>query len=471
MSVPNLSLEHLAEVKAFVELCKLDPSILCKPEFAFVKSLIEHFGGKVEVAKSKSETECKIEETETKSEIESEESDLELDMTGVIEPETDAPQEMGNFTLQPTEEEITESQAKRSEAVSAFVEKDYEKAIQLYTEAIILNPQAALLYAKRGQIYLLLNKPNACIRDCDRALELNPDSAAGHKFRGRAYHLLGKWEEAANDLRLACKFDFDEQADEWLREATPNNCYFQNIISCQNNSNCHIVLILLVSAVVTANSSCNSSGISSSSIVGCVPEVISQARKIEEHKRKKERKLEEGLGHAKGENVRKEKEEEPTKGTGEKGDFYKFLSDPEMLEGFMDPEISVAFKEIYENPTSLWKYHKNPKIVTFIEKVAKKFDDGTGRPNLSGMMAGMPGCSGINVPQFTAPKPSQQPQDDVDRHSMRTRTASMKESRNRECFLPCCITLFSRYFHVIFAQLHMMERVKQKMSILASDNR
>lgn len=138
------------------------------------------------------------------------------------EPETDAPQEMGNFTLQPTEEEITESQAKRSEAVSAFVEKDYEKAIQLYTEAIILNPQAALLYAKRGQIYLLLNKPNACIRDCDRALELNPDSAAGHKFRGRAYHLLGKWEEAANDLRLACKFDFDEQADEWLREATPN---------------------------------------------------------------------------------------------------------------------------------------------------------------------------------------------------------------------------------------------------------
>ncbi|KAF7391398.1 hypothetical protein HZH66_009878 [Vespula vulgaris] len=176
-------------------------------------------------------------------------------------------------------------------------------------------------------------------------------------------------------------------------------------------------------------------------VVGCVPEVISQARKIEEHKRKKERKLEEGLGHAKGENVRKEKEEEPTKGTGEKGDFYKFLSDPEMLEGFMDPEISVAFKEIYENPTSLWKYHKNPKIVTFIEKVAKKFDDGTGRPNLSGMMAGMPGCS-----DYAA---------QIDRHSMRTRTASMKESRNRECFLPCCITLFSRYFHVIFAQLHV----------------
>ena len=39
--------------------------------------------------------------------------------------------------------------------------------------------------------------------------------------------------EAAKDLRLACKIDFDEQADEWLREVTPNVslfCYFQYFI-------------------------------------------------------------------------------------------------------------------------------------------------------------------------------------------------------------------------------------------------
>lgn len=129
---------------------------------------------------------------------------------------------MGNLTLKPTEEEIAESQAKRSEAVSAFMEKDYEKAVQLYTEAIVLNPHAALLYAKRSQIFLLLNKPNACIRDCDRAIELNPDSAAAYKFRGRAYSLLGQFEKAVIDLRLASKLDFDEQLDEWLREITPN---------------------------------------------------------------------------------------------------------------------------------------------------------------------------------------------------------------------------------------------------------
>ena len=36
------------------------------------------------------------------------------------------------------------------------------------------------------------------------------------------YRLLGKFVEAAKDLRTACKIDFDDTADEWLKEVTPN---------------------------------------------------------------------------------------------------------------------------------------------------------------------------------------------------------------------------------------------------------
>ena len=36
------------------------------------------------------------------------------------------------------------------------------------------------------------------------------------------FRLLGKWEEAAKDLRLACKIDYDDQANEWLKEVSPN---------------------------------------------------------------------------------------------------------------------------------------------------------------------------------------------------------------------------------------------------------
>lgn len=34
--------------------------------------------------------------------------------------------------------------------------------------------------------------------------------------------LLGNWEEAVKDLRLACKIDYDDQANDWLKEVTPN---------------------------------------------------------------------------------------------------------------------------------------------------------------------------------------------------------------------------------------------------------
>ena len=73
-------------------------------------------------------------------------------------------------------------------------------------------------------VFIKLKKPNAAIRDCDEAIRINPDSAQGYKWRGRAHLLLGHWEEAAKDLQTACKLDYDEDADEWLREIKPKVC-------------------------------------------------------------------------------------------------------------------------------------------------------------------------------------------------------------------------------------------------------
>ncbi|XP_043584161.1 putative protein FAM10A4 [Bombus pyrosoma] len=371
MSFP-ITPEFITQLGSVVNSCILNPSLLYQPDYSFLKSLIEFYGGRIPEINQKSSNESpskKPEDANASEEPEPEpepESDIDLDMSGVIEPDEDTPQKMGNPTLQPTEEEIAESQAKRSEAVSAFIEKDYEKAIELYTEAIVLNPQASLLYAKRGQIFMLINKPNACIRDCNRALELNPDSAAAHKFRGRAYHLLGKFEEAATDLRLACKFDFDEQADEWLREVTPN------------------------------------------------------ARKIEEHKRKKERKIQEKLERERQERLRKAREsakayEDNTRtsqtdhsgNTPGIGNFYQFLNDPDVLKAFQDPEIAEAFRDISSNPTNILKYQSSAKVMMFVNKMAAKFAGPSNMPDaFHGLMGGIPGFA---MPRTSKPKP----QDDV----------------------------------------------------------
>ena len=67
-------------------------------------------------------------------------------------------------------------------------------------------------------VYIRLQKPNAAKRDCDRAIQLNPDSAQGYKWRGKAHRLLGHWEDAAKDLRTACKLDYDDSAYELLKD-------------------------------------------------------------------------------------------------------------------------------------------------------------------------------------------------------------------------------------------------------------
>lgn len=42
-------------------------------------------------------------------------------------------------------------------------------------------------------------------------LQINPDSAKGYKSRGMARSMLGQWEEAAKDLHVASKLDYDEE--------------------------------------------------------------------------------------------------------------------------------------------------------------------------------------------------------------------------------------------------------------------
>lgn len=48
--------------------------------------------------------------------------------------------------------------------------------------------------------------------------QINPDSAKGYKSRGMAKAMLGKWEEAAQDLRMAAKLDYDEEIGAELKK-------------------------------------------------------------------------------------------------------------------------------------------------------------------------------------------------------------------------------------------------------------
>ncbi|CAB3993652.1 hsc70-interacting, partial [Paramuricea clavata] len=240
--------DQLALLKDFVNIMKLSPAEIHNPNLKFFKDWIESFGGNLPPppeepsSETEDEKEPKVEDMEEENEEpkketttstkstekdpesdESAESDIEIDNEGVVEPDTDEPQPMGDINVEEvSEDDMTEASEKRSAGVMAMSEGELDKAITLLTEAVLKNPRSAPTYAKRASCYIRMSKPNAAIRDCNRAVELNPDSAHSYKWRGRAYMLLGEWEKAKSDLATACKIDWDDQANEWLKAAAPN---------------------------------------------------------------------------------------------------------------------------------------------------------------------------------------------------------------------------------------------------------
>ncbi|XP_068098216.1 hsc70-interacting protein [Hyperolius riggenbachi] len=402
----------LEELREFVRLCQSNPAILHRPELRFFTDwLISHSGenqssneqeggirmppsfdpgketsrsgtlkaiafsiGRVTcfarllTEASTTGAESNKSEDEKKERIpsptpppDSEESDLEIDNEGVIPPDEEAPQEMGDDELEVTEEMMETANEKKGEAINALGDGDLEKAIDLFTQAIKLNPKIAILYAKRASVYIKLQKPNAAIRDCDRAIFINPDSAQPYKWRGKAHRLLGHWEDSARDLAMACKLDYDEDASALLKEVQP------------------------------------------------------RAQKIAEHRRKYERKREEREINEKKERVRKaqeeheraQREEEARRqagaqfGGGFPGGFPggmpgmggipgmggfpgmggmagmpgvgEILSDPEVLTAMQDPEVMAAFQDVAQNPANISKYQTNPKVMNLISKLSSKF--------------------------------------------------------------------------------------------------
>ncbi|KAM7386473.1 hypothetical protein PAMA_009200 [Pampus argenteus] len=345
----------VTELKKFVQMCESNPDILHLPEMSFLRTWLQSMGATIPPPR-KTEERCQggcpcgpppasasRPEPEPPVLSESEESDIEIDQEGVIEPDTDEPQEMGEFdNIEVTEEMMDLASEKKVAAIDALGEGDLQKALDLFTEAIKLNPCVAIMYAKRASVFIQMQKPNAAIRDCDRAISINPDSAQPYKWRGKAHRLLGHWEEAVRDLATACKLDYDEDASAMLKEVQP------------------------------------------------------KAKKIIEHRRKYERKKEEKeikekqdrLKKAREEHSRAQREEEARQSSGGffpgpggfpggappgMAGFGELLNDPELLNAMKDPEVMVAFQDVAQNPANIAKYQNNPKIMALVTKLSAKF--------------------------------------------------------------------------------------------------
>jgi suppressor of tumorigenicity protein 13 len=220
---------QVAELRRFVEQLKLNPSILHDPSLVFFKEYLRSLGAQVpKIEKTERDYEDKAETKPSFSPKHDDddddimESDVELDNSDVVEPDNEPPQPMGDPTAEVTDENRDDAQSEKSKAMEAISDGRFDEAIEHLTKAVMLNPTSAILYATRASVFLKVKKPNAAIRDANVALQFNSDSAKGYKSRGMAKAMLGQWEEAAADLHVASKLDYDEEIGTMLKKVEPN---------------------------------------------------------------------------------------------------------------------------------------------------------------------------------------------------------------------------------------------------------
>jgi len=88
-----------------------------------------------------------------------------------------------------------------------LIKKEFDAAIEAYTNAIALNPNLAYAYSFRGFAYRGNSQYDRAILDYNKALEANPNYAEAYNKRGLAYANKDQYEKAVLDHNKALEID------------------------------------------------------------------------------------------------------------------------------------------------------------------------------------------------------------------------------------------------------------------------
>jgi ribose transport system substrate-binding protein len=88
-----------------------------------------------------------------------------------------------------------------------YQQKNYEKAMNDFDEAIRLNPDYARAYNRRGLVYYQQKNYDKAINDFDEAIRLDPDYTHAYNNRGLVYYQQKNYEKAINDFDEAIRLD------------------------------------------------------------------------------------------------------------------------------------------------------------------------------------------------------------------------------------------------------------------------
>nr|UNO37372.1 putative suppressor of G2 allele of SKP1 [Fagopyrum esculentum] len=113
-------------------------------------------------------------------------------------------------------------------AKEAFIDDHFELAVDLYSQAIDLNPNHAELFADRAQANIKLQNYTEAVADASRAIELNPSMAKAYLRKGTACMKLEEYQTAKTALQAGASLapgdsrfaNFIRECDERIAEET-----------------------------------------------------------------------------------------------------------------------------------------------------------------------------------------------------------------------------------------------------------
>ncbi|CAG8619563.1 26186_t:CDS:2 [Dentiscutata erythropus] len=99
---------------------------------------------------------------------------------------------------------VTASKLLKDRGNISFGQKNYQKAIKLYSQAIAFNQDDPIFYSNRAACYYNTNDYSRTIDDCNSALEMDPCYVKALNRRAMAYEQTARYEESLQDYYAAC---------------------------------------------------------------------------------------------------------------------------------------------------------------------------------------------------------------------------------------------------------------------------
>ncbi|SCU80946.1 LADA_0B10374g1_1 [Lachancea dasiensis] len=120
----------------------------------------------------------------------------------------------------PVEDADTKARAEglKLEGNKAMAAKDFELAIQKYSEAIQSLPSNAVYFANRAAAHSSLKNYSEAVQDAESAIKVNPSYSKGYSRLGFAQYALGKPEEALDAYKKVLDIEGDKATDAMKRD-------------------------------------------------------------------------------------------------------------------------------------------------------------------------------------------------------------------------------------------------------------